>query len=326
MKLIILFLCLFSSLKGSIPYLQIANAGDGPLYKPVKYERKFPTLEFARSSMPQPGNDEYGRFFVMTNNFMITDAETNYDTPLINSWLKMKDKRWLTVAITHLAKYGIKKNDVVKYVDFQTGKTNSYTFKDKVNIALIPSEWYGESPDIPFHRTFYILLSDKIGDTKGFEVSNSDKVTGIGYVGNFYELLDTPLKFPDSKTVTEITSTVSKSLDLANYVRANSGSTEIPPKSIKTFSYEGMDFYEFEFNERPRKILNAVSPDGNYYLVGTSDMDSEHTNFYKEMIYFKNTLLFIRSFFDSNHGCMNLKMFKAGEFKEFVLECDGGGD
>lgn len=68
-----------------LPLVHSAIAGDGPLYKPVKYERKYPDVKYEKDWMPEMNTEKYGRFFVVNNNFIITGSDSSGDDSIVST-------------------------------------------------------------------------------------------------------------------------------------------------------------------------------------------------------------------------------------------------
>jgi hypothetical protein len=135
------------------------------------------------------------------------------------AWLKDRSVIRRTEPVEKLASLGIKKGDVIQYLNFETNRVDQYEIKDKVNLIMNDYE-NPEQGDPGHYRTFHLWLND-IPEKHDFPDSTEyEQVTGIAYKGSVYKLKPNSLTFvpehasivTDDKEVQDIYKVVKKYL------------------------------------------------------------------------------------------------------------------
>jgi hypothetical protein len=162
-------------------------------------------------------------FFAMTKGALVLGVryceESLKEGSHFQTWLKDKTVFWRTEPVEKLASLGLKKGDVIQYLDFESNTVRQYVIKEKVNLVMIDYEERSQTDEEPY-RTFHLWPNDVIDESDYPGNSDSDYVTGIAYKGSEYKLRPNSLTFIpehasipiDDKEVQEIYKVVKKTL------------------------------------------------------------------------------------------------------------------
>lgn len=270
-------------------------------------------------------------FHGITGRFLITNAGVGFP------WFDGKEEDWRVVDIESLASLGFKKGDVIQFWRFGTSEVQKYVLKQKVNIAMVRNEYFGETGHPNFYRSFYILLDDDPLKYGVIGARNSDEMDGIAYSGNKYKLKGSYLSRPKYEDV----SLKDKELNDFFYSYKTVADQE-------HYKYQMKKAKVATVTEKNAYSINALqvhsSPNANYesdvtgtaikikedtYLVlsfpwhDANNNPSEGRYQYGEFI--EGSELNIIEEDDGMHSCSTLHIVKDGKVESFKIECDSGG-
>lgn len=278
-----------------------------------------------------PDDREDTPFLSISEDFLVP-GNTFWGNGKIHNLKKKLDNDWLTIETSELKNEKFSEGQTIEYLDFKTGKVNSYTFKEKVHIAYIPSDFYTEGSGDDYYRSYYILLKDTISETKHPGKSNSDYVTGLTYIGSEYKLKDGMVAEPKYIAIKESNPDITEIVKGYNSSRKNQNPFIL--KDSEVYTTEGLELYRLRGTldvtwTKENQGIGLVLKTGNAFYAledywGVSDYasmggESRVGKFIEgvDLVIIKN----LRGM----HECYQLFVIKNNTVKSFALRCDSGG-